>query len=56
MEYGLIYYPNTSNLGDDIQTYATELFLPKTDYLIDRESLDSFYSADGSAVKVIMSG
>ena len=56
MKYGVIIYPNTFNLGDDIQSYADERFLPHTDYIIDREKLDSFYTNDGSKVAVIMGG
>ena len=42
MKYGLVIYEHTDNLGDDILTYAVMRFLPKIDYLIDRESLDTF--------------
>ena len=37
MKYGLIYYKNTHNLGDDILSYVGKKFLPKVDYYIDRE-------------------
>lgn len=56
MEYGLILYPDTFNLGDDIQSYADEQFLPHTDYIIDRENLDSFYTESGKRVSAIMGG
>ena len=36
MKYGLIYYRDTDNLGDDILSYAGRRFLPKVDYYIDR--------------------
>lgn len=39
MKYGLIYYKNTHNLGDDILSYVGKKFLPKVDYYIDREHL-----------------
>ena len=42
MKYGLIYYKNTHNLGDDILSYVGKKFLPKVDYYIDREHLDVF--------------
>lgn len=32
MKYGLIYYRDTDNLGDDILSYAGRRFLPKVDY------------------------
>ena len=56
MQYGVIVYHDTFNLGDDIQSYATERFLPHTDYVIEREEMDSFYTDDGSKVAVIMGG
>lgn len=56
MKYGLIIYQDTFNLGDDIQSYAVEQFLPHTDYIIDREKLDSFCSKDGEKIAAIMGG
>jgi len=43
MQYGLLICENTDNIGDDIQTFAQKRFLPKVDYYIDREQLDTFY-------------
>ena len=54
MKYGLLYYKDTDNIGDDIQTYAQERFLPKVDYLIDRENLESFDPNKKEKVKLIM--
>lgn len=56
MKYGLIVYPDSLNLGDDIQSYADEQFLPHTDYIINREKLDGFCTEDGKRVGVIMGG
>ena len=42
MKYGLLYYKDTDNIGDDIQSYASERFLPRIDYMIDRENLEKF--------------
>ena len=56
MKYGLIVHIKTRNLGDDIQCYAMEKFLPRVDYLIDREHLDSFYTKTGEKVAAILSG
>ena len=39
MKFGCLYYMDSENIGDDIQTYAQWRFLPKVDYWIDRESL-----------------
>lgn len=56
MQYGVIVYSDTMNLGDDIQSYANESFLPHTDYILEREGLDGFYTRDGKEVAVIMGG
>ena len=39
MKYGVVLNYNTRNIGDDIQTYAAQKLLPKTDYYLDRENL-----------------
>lgn len=54
MKYGLLYYKDTDNIGDDIQSYASSRFLPKIDYLIDRENLETFIPNKKEYVKVIM--
>ncbi len=54
MKYGLLYYKKTDNIGDDIQTYAQKRFLPRVDYLIDREELGMFIPSKKEAVSVIM--
>ena len=56
MKYGLIINLNTQNLGDDVQCYAMEKFLPRVDYLIDREHLDSFYTPTGERVAALLGG
>ncbi len=57
VKYGVILYKDTDNIGDDIQTYATSRFLPKVDYVIDREDISSFVpDYDSEVVKVIMNG
>lgn len=55
-KYGIMFYKDTSNIGDDIQTFAAKRFLPHIDYVIEREALDSFVSKDYEKVKVIMNG
>jgi hypothetical protein len=40
MKYGLLKY-DTNNIGDDIQSIAIERFLPKIDYLVNRDNLSS---------------
>lgn len=54
MKYGLLYYKDTDNIGDDIQTYAQERFLPRIDYLVDRENLELFIPNRKEKVKLIM--
>ena len=54
MKYGLLWYKKTRNIGDDIQTYAAEQFLPRVDYMIDRESISDFKSKNETPVAVIM--
>jgi hypothetical protein len=56
MKYGLVIYKETSNIGDDIQSYAAMRFLPRIDYLIDRERLDLFTPNDKEQVAAIMNG
>ena len=54
MKYGLLYYKETDNIGDDIQTYAAKRFLPSVDYYIDRENLNCFIPDKREYVSVIM--
>lgn len=56
MKYGVIYYKDTDNIGDDIQTYAAYKMLPKVDYVIDREHLQEFVPKEKERVKVIANG
>ncbi len=54
MKYGLLYYKDTDNIGDDIQSYAASRFLPSIDYMIDRERLNEFVPEKKEYVKTIM--
>jgi len=56
MKYGLMYYKDTDNIGDDIQTYAAIRFLPHIDYYIDREDLNCFIPEEKEYVSMIMNG
>lgn len=51
MEYGLLSY-NTENIGDDIQSIATEQFLPKVDYFVPRDNMSKIKEK----CKIIMNG
>ena len=55
-KYGIVLFKNTCNLGDDIQTYAASKFLPKIDYVLEREELSYFCPNESEKVKVIMNG
>lgn len=52
-KFGLFRY-ETYNLGDEIQSIAASQFLPRVDYLIDRDKTSHFKSDNGELVKVIM--
>lgn len=56
MKYGLCYYKNSENIGDDILTLAGMQYLPQVDYVIDRESLDVFTPPEKTIVSVILNG
>ncbi len=56
MQYGVIVYTRTANMGDDIQAYAASRFYPHIDYYIDREKIDSFFSENNEQVAAIMAG
>lgn len=54
MKFGVILHKTTMNLGDDIQTYAAAKLLPRVDYLVNREYIDSFESENNEPVAVVM--
>ena len=54
MKYGVLVNKYCRNLGDDVQSYAEAQFLPRIDYLVDREEIDSFQSKDGEKVATIL--
>ena len=54
MKYGLLVFKETDNIGDDIQAYAAERFLPKVDYYIDRESVNVLMPNNQERVAMIM--
>lgn len=56
MKYGLVIFKKTENVGDDILSYAAERFLPSTDYVIDREAMDTFCPETKEKVAVICNG
>lgn len=43
----------TTNLGDDIQSYAIARLMPQVDVYLDREHLDTFCPEDGEPVAVV---
>ncbi len=54
MQYGVIAYPKSTNIGDEIQSIAASNLLPHTHHYIPRESLDRFHSREPT--KVICNG
>lgn len=56
MKFGLLYEYDTRNIGDDIQSYATRRFLPRVDYLVDRNHIDEFIPETDEKVATIMNG
>lgn len=56
MKYGLVVFKETTNLGDDIQSYSIKKLLPQVDYYIEREKLNEFTSKDNEVVKTIIGG
>ena len=56
MKYGLITFKETENIGDDIQSYAAKIHLPKVDYYIEREKMDLFVPREKQRGVTIMNG
>lgn len=54
MKYGVYYFRNTHNLGDDIWAYAQSKFLPSIDYLIDNTTAYAFNSDNHEKVACII--
>jgi len=55
-KFGLLVYNGTDNLGDEIQSLAAKQFLPKVDYLLDRDALQLTPAQADEDIKVIMNG
>ena len=55
-KYGLVVFDKTTNLGDDIQSYACIRYLPQIDYYVERERMNEFASDNGEMVNTIVSG
>lgn len=56
MKYGLLINKMNQNIGDDIQSYAESLFLPRIDTVAHREDLDIFQYGDGSEPVAMIMG
>lgn len=55
-KYALLCY-NTENVGDEIQSIAAKRFLPRIDYYIDRDHMDSTkFATKTETVKIILNG
>ncbi len=55
VKFGLLKY-QTSNLGDEIQSIAARRFLPRIDFLVDREGLDSFAGPGDVEHRILLNG
>lgn len=55
IKFGLYKY-STENIGDEIQSIAARRFLPKVDYLINRDGIRNFRPKTSDKVKLIMNG
>jgi Polysaccharide pyruvyl transferase len=55
-KFGLMYYSETGNLGDEIQSIAAKQFLPSVDYWLDREYLHEFCLTADDFIPVILNG
>ena len=56
MKYGLLIEYDTRNIGDDIQSYVAQRFLPRVDYYIDRNHMDEFVPDTEEKVATIING
>lgn len=55
MKFALFTY-NTGNVGDDIQSLAARRFLPRVDYMINRDFMNDFSASCEEEIKLIMNG
>ncbi len=56
MKFGLLIEHDTRNIGDDVQSYVTQRFLPRVDYYIDRNHMDEFVPDSEEKVATIING
>ena len=56
MKFGLLIEYETRNIGDDIQAYVAQRFLPRVDYYIDRNHMDEFVPDKEEKVATIING
>ena len=54
-KYALLSY-STGNIGDEIQSLAASRFLPRVDYYINRDYLNTFTADSDEEIKLIMNG
>ena len=54
MKLGIVQYPGSINIGDEVQSIAVERLLPKVDCYVPRERMNSFVSDE--KVKLICNG
>jgi hypothetical protein len=54
--FGLLEYPGTDNLGDEIQSLAAKRFLPRVSQYLNREALHTVNSRKGGKLWTVMNG
>lgn len=54
MKFGLLYNQRTTNLGDDIQSFAIENLLPSVDYFVHREDFTNQKTKNNEPIAVVM--
>lgn len=54
MKIGLLYNKRTTNVGDDIQSYALENLLPRVDTMVDRENMNTNAHFDNKPTATVM--
>ena len=56
VDFGLLSYKDTDNIGDEMQSLAARRFLPVVNHMVDREHLNTFSTPSGNPVALIMNG
>ncbi|MEM6376687.1 MAG: polysaccharide pyruvyl transferase family protein [Bacteroidota bacterium] len=55
-KFGIISYPDSRNRGDEVQSLAAKGLLPRVDYMVPRDSINTFKTDHGGPVKLLCNG